>query len=673
METTTSPALKFKVALGDLALALPYFGGSTPQMRYENLRGVFLEALMDYTHRLAEGKISAYHFERGWQSLIREAFVLAYEYGKEHIQSVQLGLTPEDLAAVRAQIDREKGFLRRFVEQIKAKTGGAYAKKPLPELAEHLEYRTSLYAEALRTLWFQGQVSQVGPLTQIYWNLFPPAHHCPDCIRIAAGNPYTPKTLPTLPGHDVQCMRNCKCFLTFGRPATPEELQIGQWSGGHLLRHVTLQTLREVRMGVVVALYDPNQPRIPKGQPGGGQWTSYKTVGRLRWGANTIQPDWSKAGREAGGWGSADRYYLSVDGRAKRIGFSFYDIEGEYDDPHYRASRIQVEIRYNAQRQKYILQATRVLDKWDDRGMPMSQHTPLYTDDGIEADSPQELLTILKRDLNVEFQGEWKPPFIHDQGVVTGDDPELIQQAIENHAEADSYPVRVSSVRRVEVQHELAGEGEVWEGWHGTDTNVGFLMLQGERLKPSKSGAFCPGVYIAPGANKSLAYGRDGRGVNAMVRVKVRPGRVLDYTKETKQEVEKALFAFWDTETLKIHVRRAQMFVQKLGVAGQVRIEPRRGKKPGTIIPKAGAELPLRVQRLLEVWNWSIGNRDKLAIYALSEGYDTVRYTPPRTRDPFAYIAASSKLNFKNEEWLIFDSGRVVPIAVAFTKSGERA
>lgn len=48
---------------------------------------------------------------------------------------------------------------------------------------------------------------------KIIWTLHP-AEHCPDCLSLAAGSPYTAATLPTYPGAGgTQCRANCKCSL----------------------------------------------------------------------------------------------------------------------------------------------------------------------------------------------------------------------------------------------------------------------------------------------------------------------------------------------------------------------------------------------------------------------------------------------------------------------------
>lgn len=233
----------------ELGRRRPRVPGRGAYQKYDNLVKRFQDEMNDYLDELIAGKRSPYGFQRGMQAAIRAHYPDAYGYGQQVLDPKAIGFDQEDLAAIKAQQQREFGFLKRWYDDLKAQLGGPYEKQAIEKAVGWMRYRVGMYSQALRTLFFQGQVSMVGSGTLIYWNLWPPAQHCIDCPGIAAGSPYTKDTLPTLPGHDVACMRNCKCFLTFGLPATLLERAMLQADPSFLPVLVQSSYLREFHHG----------------------------------------------------------------------------------------------------------------------------------------------------------------------------------------------------------------------------------------------------------------------------------------------------------------------------------------------------------------------------------------------------------------------------------------
>ena len=210
----------------ELGRRRPHVRGKDAYAKYDALLDRFSAEINEYLDELIAGQRSPYSFLRGMQAAVRAHYPDFYGYGQQVLDPKAIGFTQEDLAAIKTQQQREFGFLGKWYAQLKEKLGGPYEKQAIEEAVGQMRVRADLYAQAGRTLFFQGQVSLVSETTLIWWNLWPPAHHCWRCPEIAAGSPYTKRILPTLPGHDVPCMRRCKCFLTFGLPATLLELAI---------------------------------------------------------------------------------------------------------------------------------------------------------------------------------------------------------------------------------------------------------------------------------------------------------------------------------------------------------------------------------------------------------------------------------------------------------------
>ena len=233
----------------ELGRRRPHVRGRDAYAKYDALLDRFRAEINEYLDELIAGQRSPYSFLRGMQAAVRAHYPDFYGYGKQVLDPKAVGLTKDDLTAIHAQEQREFGFLRRWYGQLKEKLGGPYEKQAIEEAIGRMRVRADLYAQAGRTLFFEGQVSMVSDTTLIWWNLWPPAQHCWQCPEIAAGSPYTKRTLPTLPGHDVACMRKCKCFLTFGLPATLLELAILEADASFIGAIVQWSYLRELHMG----------------------------------------------------------------------------------------------------------------------------------------------------------------------------------------------------------------------------------------------------------------------------------------------------------------------------------------------------------------------------------------------------------------------------------------
>lgn len=94
----------------------------------------------------------------------------------------------------------------------------------LAGLTPKLSARLAQYANAARAAYYRGAVARAaGGPWRVWWELGA-AQHCVGCSDYAAGSPYTPDSLPAVPGDgSTPCRGNCKCSLRFERVPPAEE------------------------------------------------------------------------------------------------------------------------------------------------------------------------------------------------------------------------------------------------------------------------------------------------------------------------------------------------------------------------------------------------------------------------------------------------------------------
>jgi hypothetical protein len=170
---------------------------------YDSLKEEFKEALFGILGSYQKGEITVEVMEEMWCSEIRSTWEKAYGLGVRSVGN-PFGVWEQDKTWLKGAETEEFGYLGKFVEDIKKN-----------ELAMGIEDRLGMYVETLDSVYFHGQVEGSPEFVKIIWHLRD-SKHCDDCIRLAAGSPYTKTTLPTVPrSGDSRCLSNCKCFLEF--------------------------------------------------------------------------------------------------------------------------------------------------------------------------------------------------------------------------------------------------------------------------------------------------------------------------------------------------------------------------------------------------------------------------------------------------------------------------
>lgn len=167
------------------------------------------EDLREITAALASRTISTPE----WGGLMLEA--LAHGHAEAgYLGRVRAGDTaPFDLddrrfGALVAQ--EEAPYLNAFEQDL---LGGKYTQEDGTLDVERIQRRAALYVARI-----YGTANEALSLTidePIWWRLGEPeTSHCRECPALAAGSPYAPGTLPTVPlGNATSCLSQCLCWL----------------------------------------------------------------------------------------------------------------------------------------------------------------------------------------------------------------------------------------------------------------------------------------------------------------------------------------------------------------------------------------------------------------------------------------------------------------------------
>jgi hypothetical protein len=144
--------------------------------------------------------------------MLAQGYRTSFQLGKTFPGTQQLpDLTAADTGRISIELNAEYGFLDGLLEE--ARRRHEVTDTPF---GLYIANRARLYAEALRSLFYYGQLAQHASTDPVWWVLVELADHCSVCPELAAGSPYTVATLPTVPSRgDTPCLGNCKCFLDF--------------------------------------------------------------------------------------------------------------------------------------------------------------------------------------------------------------------------------------------------------------------------------------------------------------------------------------------------------------------------------------------------------------------------------------------------------------------------
>lgn len=142
---------------------------------------------------------------------------------QQHAQAVAMGralatggssrVTPEDRIKARSVVlgkDGEASFLAGFVRALKE---GKYTDEDGNPKVKSIQSRAALYSRKLAATATREFVEASGDGFTYIWKLTP-GENCIDCLALAAGSPYKPGQLHTVPlASDTICHSRCRCFL----------------------------------------------------------------------------------------------------------------------------------------------------------------------------------------------------------------------------------------------------------------------------------------------------------------------------------------------------------------------------------------------------------------------------------------------------------------------------
>jgi len=134
-----------------------------------------------------------------------DAFSMAASRGHMAAGAVDWKMTNNQVDAIALLVEEELVFFRRFMTSVAGE-----AMKP--------DQRVGLYGGGVDSAFWRGWLMLLPSNAEIWWRLWV-AEHCPDCIKLAAGNPYSKpgrgtQPLPTVPRNgETKCLSNCRCFL----------------------------------------------------------------------------------------------------------------------------------------------------------------------------------------------------------------------------------------------------------------------------------------------------------------------------------------------------------------------------------------------------------------------------------------------------------------------------
>jgi hypothetical protein len=157
--------------------------------------------LMNLTNQVYAGQITLEQWQIASASVLKDMHLAQTAFGAGGKKS----LTPAELARVEETLKKEYTFLRDFAVAVAAGLSLAMALN-----------RILMYAIGSQQSYWWSLVHSLPPNARIIWTLHP-AEHCQNCLDLAAGSPYTPANLPTVPGAGAtECLSYCKCTLEIG-------------------------------------------------------------------------------------------------------------------------------------------------------------------------------------------------------------------------------------------------------------------------------------------------------------------------------------------------------------------------------------------------------------------------------------------------------------------------
>jgi hypothetical protein len=193
----------------DLAKAAP-LDAAAYRDKYDALAEQIGAKVEGYASQVAAGRMSAAQFRQLMTGTLRTGYTQAYRFGASEAAGERATLSDVDLAAIVSRFGGELDYLDAFARAITDR-GVGQDKGQLNDA--YLTNRAGMYADALRSSYWEGRVSRGTDQTAYLWHAVDGPTTCSNCAELD-GQYFTADTLPGMPGSDVcQGLSNCRCEL----------------------------------------------------------------------------------------------------------------------------------------------------------------------------------------------------------------------------------------------------------------------------------------------------------------------------------------------------------------------------------------------------------------------------------------------------------------------------
>jgi hypothetical protein len=156
-----------------------------------------------------DAKTVSSQLKSDWMSALKRAGTSAFKKGvalRASESAKEISKIARESERLRAQLEEQSSFLANFADDY---VGGVTTE---PRRMGFMN-RAHLYAMSMIGYFNLGAIAGGNPSDQIYWRLGA-CDHCTDCPALHVSGPYTPQTLPTVPGlGSTRCGHWCCCYL----------------------------------------------------------------------------------------------------------------------------------------------------------------------------------------------------------------------------------------------------------------------------------------------------------------------------------------------------------------------------------------------------------------------------------------------------------------------------
>jgi hypothetical protein len=204
------------VDLFTLATPLRWTAGMDAEERFlalqQHMQELLADAVQILKQEVAQGLVKdpVGNWRKRVQGIMRQHYYDGYALGRTQTDPYWSGFTRADLKKVRALIEEEYGYLRKFAAQLRSQV------RIGEELTARVDYRMSLYGNSLRNSFQTGETDGAHPQDTVEISPGPvKTQHCAVCPDY--WGEYTPEEYESLGGPPpkwCEGMWNCKCVVT---------------------------------------------------------------------------------------------------------------------------------------------------------------------------------------------------------------------------------------------------------------------------------------------------------------------------------------------------------------------------------------------------------------------------------------------------------------------------